>query len=283
MLALKYCGHLDGEVVRLYAQRLTSLKHLELLGAYLVRVEDWQGLFSSWKKSPSGQGLAMRAFLITQSPRLDSACLAALVDACPNLSELRLADIGLLDDTGLGLLHPLKNLTRLEIPNAGIFNGATGQKLTDDGVIGLLAAVGENLEVLDISANKLLTDRVLLEGVKPSCTRVKSLNLTGLGNLLTSGVTALFDGWDNKGLTELRLARCIRLGDEALSALLDHSGPSLETLDLNSLDELRADGLKHLAEASPAMEHLDVSFVRDVDDFVLKCVLVDFGACHGFS
>lgn len=266
---LQFAGHLDGPVLAQYGEKLTSLNHLDLTGAYLVRAPEWQALFQTWATSANRQGENMRGFLITQSPRFDLPCISGLVAACPNLVELRLADVGLLSDTALGLLHPLKHLTSLEIPNAGIRNGATGEALTDDGVIDLLIAVGANLENLDISQNKLLTDRVLLEGIKPSCPILKRLNLTGLGALLTTGVEALFSDWINKGLRELRMARCVRVGDAAMLAIIKHSGLSLRTLDLNSMDELREDGLKALADASGVTD-IDVSFVRDVDDFTLK-------------
>ena len=41
-------------------------------------------------------------------------------------------------------------------------------------------------------------------------------------------------------------------------------------LDLNSVDGLREKSLKALAENAPNLTDLDVSFVREIDDFLLK-------------
>ena len=39
---------------------------------------------------------------------------------------------------------------------------------------------------------------------------------------------------------------------------------------MNSVDELRAEALERLAREMINLEKLDVSFVRDVDDFIIK-------------
>jgi DNA repair protein RAD7 len=61
-----------------------------------------------------------------------------------------------------------------------------------------------------------------------------------------------------------------KIGNEALSSILDHSARTLQMLDLNSVDELRAEALERLAKETIHLEWLDVSFVRDVDDFIIK-------------
>lgn len=53
-------------------------------------------------------------------------------------------------------------------------------------------------------------------------------------------------------------------------AILAHSGSKLKYLDLNSVDELRSDALESLAHQAVSLIDLDVSFVRDVDDFFIK-------------
>jgi DNA repair protein RAD7 len=177
------------------------------------------------------------------------------VETCPNLTHLQLSEIGKLDDASLGQLHPLVHLVHLDVSSAG--------NITDDGVVPLIKAVGAKLEVLILDKNENLTDRVLVEGVKTSCTRLSELSLGFLPKLQSAGVEDLFTKWVNRPLTRLNLHRCIEIEDNALRLIVDHSGASLQFLDLNSDDELREDQLKYMAERCVQMRELDVSFVRE--------------------
>lgn len=306
-LTLNLCGHMTGEVLETYAERLPKLRELELFGAYLIRKESWLKALEIWTKprtiqripsndedkmsvdADDGEGCAVEqvelvqapqiaGFRLKQSPRFDLDCVRSLVGSCKNLTSLHLNDIGLLDHQALDLiaqagLHQLKDLA---ISNAGIKNGATGEALTDDAFNRCLAAVGSTIERLDISQNKNLTDSVLNDGVGSHCLRLTSLNLNGLKEITTAGVQNLFTKLkeaERPGLIYLNLSRCIKVGNEALFSILDHSAKTLTTLDLNSVDELRTEALERLAAETRNLESLDVSFVRDVDDFIIKAFL----------
>lgn len=216
------------------------------------------------------RGQDLEGFGIQQSARFGDENIAALVAGNPGLYNLQLSEIGKLSDESLPLLHSLKNLTTLDISRAGVNQGTT---LHDDAVIALLENVGANLIDLVLDGNHLLTDRTLVEGIKAHCPRLKRLGLGGLVNLQSQGVEELFDGWVNPGLTHLNLQRCLAMEDDALDKIAAHSGPSLLVLDLHSVDELQDDALKRLAASAPRMQSLDISFVRAVDDFVVKALL----------
>ncbi|KNZ51906.1 hypothetical protein VP01_376g7 [Puccinia sorghi] len=330
-LTLNLCGHMTGDVLETYVEKLPRLREMELFGPYLVRKEAWLRAFEIWSKprlirhralhggvqeemegddEADGekvefiQGPLVEGFRLKQSPRFDLACVKALVTSCPNLTSLRLIDIGLLDDQGLEVIASagLAKLKDLSIANAGIHNGATGEALTDAGVVrsacafyysflavtrndlifshslspnSLLQSVGASLERLDISQNKKLSD-VALEAIRESCGQLTHLELNGLRELSTKGVQELFDKFKQSGapgLKHLYLSRCIKIGNEALYSILDHSARTLKVLDLNSVDELRAEALERLATEAVNLECLDLSFVRDVDDFVIKSFL----------
>ncbi|KAG0143777.1 hypothetical protein CROQUDRAFT_660863 [Cronartium quercuum f. sp. fusiforme G11] len=297
-LTLNLCGHLDGEVLTTYGRRLRHLRELDLFGPYLVRCEAWLELFSIWSKPSTIQtididmendksedsledgprGPQISVFRLKQSPRFNLDCIRALADTCRNLSVLRLDDIGLLDDQGLEVLAnaKFKNLTKLSIANAGILNGATGESLTDYGVIRLLESLGSDLEEVDISQNKRLTDQVLSKGLANHCRCVTKLNIGGLQELTSKGIQELFDTWKEvqaSKLDTLNLSRCIRVDNDGLFSILDHTGPTLKYLDLNSVDELRSEALERLSKEASSLIELDLSFVRDVDDFLIKACL----------
>lgn len=225
----------------------------------------------------------------------DDECIALLVERNPRLYNLQLSELGKLSDLSLPFLHPLKCLTSLDISRAGVIQGMV---LTDDAVVALLENVGENLVdlVLDrasyflldriclytiltlpavfrLTENYLLTDRVLIEGIKIHCPHLRSLSLRQLSEIQSTGFQSLFTDWINTGLTHLDIHRCLKLEDEALEALVTHSGHSLRKLDMHSVDEVTDVMLAKMAEGCGAMEELDVSFVRAVDDFVVKAFL----------
>lgn len=160
------------------------------------------------------------------------------------------------------MLHPLKKLKYLDLSHGGL----KGETLTDDGVIGLLEAVGANLTTLILDDNALLTDRTLIEGVKVNCPMLIELSLRKMSEILPTGIAELFnEDWVNtRGMVRLNLHRCIQLDDQALEAVIKHSGHSLVKLDLNSVDGIQEKGLKYLAENAPALTELDISFVREV-------------------
>lgn len=212
----------------------------------------------------------------------DSSCLDRLLERCPNIQELGLSEIQKLDDTALGLLHSFKNLTYLDISHAG-----TRETLTDDGVTQLLVAVGQNLRTLILDHNESLTDRTLIEGVKPNCKQLRRLSLSTIELLTPSGLKDLFTDWDSTPLTHLNLHRCRDMGGEDepeesapkylefIQALVAHSGHSLTFLDLNSVDMINEEALKTLVDglSSTEMKELDLSSVRAMDDFMVKEIL----------
>ena len=239
---------------------------MSLYAPYLVTPTGWNHFLDTLH----GRGQELEGFGIRQSARFSDDNLQHLVSHNPNLLNLQLAQIGRLSDASLALIHPLKNLTTLDISRAGFPEGTV---LTDDAVVALIEQVGENLVELVLDENSLLTDRVLVEAVKVHCPRLRRLSLDGLHLLQSTGVEDLFTGWVNTGLTHLNLKRCLQVEDDALDKVVEHSGHSLRVLDLHSVDELGDDALKRLANGAPRLEWLDLSFVRAADDSVVKELL----------
>lgn len=83
----------------------------------------------------------------------DDNALKLLVSKCPELYNLQLSEIGKLTDLSLGILHPLTNLTTLDISRSGLPEGTS---LTGEGVVALLEAVGENLVELVLDRSSFL-------------------------------------------------------------------------------------------------------------------------------
>lgn len=261
-LNLQLCGCLDNAAMDEWTAKLKKLHTLELYGPFLVRFEAWHRFFAE-------VGERLRSFKIRESPRFDMGCIEKMVECCPNITELGLAQIGPLDDAALKSLHAYTALTYLDISDPGVSApGVPPKSLTDDGIIPLLTAVGGTLEHLDVSKNADVTDNLLLTGLKPHCKRLRVLRLSHCVELNTDAVAKLFTDWTNTngGLTRIDLERCVKLEDNAIKALVAHSGGNLAQLNLNSVDNITAEGLSAIANGCPNLEDLDLGFCRAMDD-----------------
>lgn len=60
------------------------------------------------------------------------------------------------------------------------------------------------------------------------------------------------------------------MGDKSLEAILAHSGERLEVLNLNGWRELGEEVLTTMAVMAPRLRKVDVGWVREMTDFVVK-------------
>ncbi|PWN52106.1 RNI-like protein [Violaceomyces palustris] len=266
-LNLQLCGCLDNEAMDKLSTKLKSLRKLDLYGPYLVRKEAWHRFFES-------VGERLVSLKIRESPRFDQGCVEKMVQFCPNLTELGLAQIGPLNDEMLKPLHGYDRLTYLDISYPGVSApGVPPKSLQDRGVIDLLKAVGHSLEFLDLSKNADLTDQTVLEGIKPNCKRLKVLKLSECEKIESKAMEQLFGRREDEtspGLKELYVDRMIKLEDGFLDQLARHSGDSLIRLNLNSVDSITDEGFGALSRSFKNLEEIDLGFCRSVDDKVIE-------------
>lgn len=207
----------------------------------------------------------LKGFLIHQSPRFDLECMSALARHCPNITELRLKEIGKLDDTFLPHISSLRHLEQLD------FSAPSGS-CSEDGLLGVLHVRGAQLTHLDLSGHEELGDDFLQDGICAHAPRLVSLRLDNLSTLTDEGVAAFFRAWTPTALSTLSLARAHDVGASALSALIECARMTLSALNISSWRETTADGLANIARARE-LRALDVGWNRAVDDFVIKAIL----------
>ncbi|KAG6909897.1 hypothetical protein DXG01_014711 [Tephrocybe rancida] len=256
-LRLDFCGHLDNKSMSILTASLPSLTHLELLGPFLVRSPAWIAFFTS---HPS-----LQTFKITQSPRFDIECMLSLKKHCaPTLTALRLREIGLMNDAFLDAIGEFGKLQELDIADPGNVNECTEEALQN-----VLTAVAGTLRMLDASRHALLNDQVLQQGLE-GARHMEELVLRNTPSLTDEGISEFFSEWANPPLRRAELGRNHELGSKALVALLNHSGERLEELGINGWGEVDAEALGMVGLLAGEMRRLDVGWVREVDDFVVK-------------
>ncbi|KAI0271782.1 hypothetical protein BGY98DRAFT_1006285 [Russula aff. rugulosa BPL654] len=238
-LRIDFCGHLDDVVLNGWSTSLPSLVRLELLGPFLVRAPAWVYFFQSHPQ--------LEALLLHQSPRFDLECMSALASGCPNITELRLKEIGKLDDAFLPYISSLRRLEQLDL-------SSPSTSCSEDGLIALLEKCGTRLTHLDLSNHDELGDDFLKCGLQEYAPNLISLRLDNLPALTDEGVAMFFRTWQPSVLTTLSIARAPNVGAQALPALLDCA--ALEKI--SSARELRM---------------LDVGWNRAVDNFAIKAIM----------
>ncbi|KAF8647400.1 hypothetical protein AX16_006742 [Volvariella volvacea WC 439] len=283
-LRLDFCGQIDDAAISTFSSSLPGLVRIELLGPFLVRAPAWQNFFAS---HPMLEG-----FLITQSPRFDLDCVKALVQHCgPTLTELRLREVGKMDDAFIAELTTLgsvsgttdkkgkgkgKQKAKQGEPILRYLDlGEPGASCSEPALVGLMQSLGPSLTSLDLSRHNALTDDFLFDGVLPNVTQLTSLSLCNVPDLTDQGVARFFDQWigKNTGLIEIRLSRNHLLGSQALKGILKHSGRMLEVLEIDGWKDVGEDVLRLVAKYAKELREVDVGWCRAMDDFVVKAWL----------
>ncbi|KAF9522608.1 RNI-like protein [Crepidotus variabilis] len=254
-LRLDFCGQLTDESLKVWTTSLPSLERLELLGPFLVRPPGWQAFF---KAHPNLEG-----FLLTQSPRFDITCMQALVSNCAGLKDLRLKEVGLIDDSFVAEIQKLDSGVRL------LDLSDPSKTCSQSAIIELMTAIGSTLEHLDLSKHDDLGHDFLTEGLQPHVTQLETLALAYLPELTDDGVAQFFKEWKNAPLRSLNFSRNQELAGSSLNAILKHSGERLEHLNINGWKTAPENELKRIGRTCVELRKLDVGWCREVDDFLL--------------
>lgn len=259
-LHLQLCGQLMADTLKHWGKTLKQLRRVELFAPFLVRKDGWESFITAC-------GERLEGFLVTQSPRIDLETIGCLVESCPNLTELRLSEIGLLDGTCLEAISKLKKLKLLDL-------SAPPHSLQDDDVISLVTAIGSTLENINLSANAELTDATLL-AIARNCPKLQELHMRHQVEFTNEGVAQFFNellSRGHPGLTVIDLEKGHDLQDEALAALLAQSGKSVQRLSILGWRDTTADALGGVAQCS-ALRSLDLGWCRKLTDFALKDII----------
>ncbi|THH08605.1 hypothetical protein EW146_g8939 [Bondarzewia mesenterica] len=262
-LRLDFCGRMNDSVVESWSTVFPNLERIELLGPFLVRVPGWMQFFKSHPQ--------LKGFLITQSPRFDLECIRMLSENCKNLTELRLKEVGKLNDGFLEHIEKLIHITHLDLSDPS-------DSLSEHAVTRLLSILGPKLAQLDLSGHGLLGDEFLKDAFKPHLRNLRSLALNNLPLVTDAAFASLFEAWSNSQfnlkIATLSFARVPELGSKSLVTILSHPCSSCLThLNINGWRHTSEDALKAIGEHARELRKLDIGWNREVDDFIVKAVL----------
>ncbi|SAM08434.1 hypothetical protein [Absidia glauca] len=313
-LHLHYCGQINDEVLQLYGTHLKHLTSITLTGCHLITEKQWIEFFNT-------VGDRLVGFSVRHTNRFKLDSMKVLVTKCNKLQHLGLSRIVTLCDEWMDVLvkSGITTLETLELAHPTTEPGRP-YTLTTAPLIKVLEMNGSSLKALILQGCSDMTDDLLVDGILPYCTQLRKLVLEGCDQVTSDAFKSLFSkDWKLRpttihrqpvvGLHHVALARCFKFDDDALKALLVHSGKALTHLDIHSLEKLTATALEGIAgegdsadddekktvgystgaskkhkrlkvgpaEDSPlacsSLVYLDTSFVRSMDDYVLAKVV----------
>jgi DNA repair protein RAD7 len=190
--------------------------------------------------------------------------MESLVKNCPNIIDLRLKEIGHMNDSFLDQIKLLrKGLRHLDLADPT-------ESCTESAMIRLMQSIGKSLTYLNVSKHALLGDQFLSKGLQTHAKSLQSLSLSHLPELTDEGVSKFFGAWKNPSLLYLDMSRNEALGSLSLESLVKHSGKQLEELNINGWKDVGEDALKVIGLLARELKKLDVGWCRAVDDFLLK-------------
>ncbi|KAF8533933.1 hypothetical protein BDD12DRAFT_897422 [Trichophaea hybrida] len=257
-LSLHHAGRMTDEVISYYAEKLTFLESLHIRGAFLISRQAYIDFFEF-------VGHRLKSLTLAATARTNQAVIEAIVNFCPNIESLNLSSLARFDDDCLRLLTKCTQLKSLDISFAG-------GEITDEAIVEVLNVIGSGLKELNLSGNPSITT-LTTSAIHACCAHLRVLNLSECELLTDSDIINLFTNWrKNHGLYELHLARLTELTNAGLLAAVQHSGQTLEVLDVNSCASINKDGLMSALKSCKKLVKFDVAFVREVDDEVVEAM-----------
>jgi DNA repair protein RAD7 len=260
-------------------EKAKSLVDIQLLGANLISNDKWTDLFIA-------RGHDLKSFKIEW---LDAAfndqVTEALVTFCPNLERLKIErckQLGPMTIDAIARLEKLEHLTlRMysEIPRERVFN--------------LITSVGAHLRTLClenfVDGVEDPTDDIL-DAIHDNCSFLSKFRFTENNECSDQGYVNLFTNWKNPPLRYIDVSstrdidnsnpdgpedRPVGLASAGFAALMQHSGPALEFLDISSCRHISHETLASVfdgANTYPHLAEINFSFCPVVDTQVIAGV-----------
>lgn len=233
-LTLFMCGQLHNDNMTYFVDKLPNLKELALNGPFLISTPKWVEFFEQ-TSSP------LELFEVRNTHRFGNDSLISLLEKHGSqLTLLKLSRLDGLDSEAVYELIP-QYLAPSKLEVLEISYPHQLSLIDDDLLIHILATTGDTIKHLNVDGCSKLTDLFLTEGVAKFCPVLESLSIRGLEFITNEGMRDAFIELaeiNYGGLLSIDLTKCTGLGNEAVEAVLKHSGKTLVELSLNSIDKL---------------------------------------------
>lgn len=243
------------------------LKSLQLEAANLITNEKWIEFFQN-----RGAGLESLKLAWLDST-MDDHTFMHLVRNCPNLLRLKLKKCFRLGDASLDAITELKQLEHLSL--------RVTCEISSAAIVHLVTSTGSKLRTLSLENFEDANDSVL-NTIHSTCANLTKLRFTENDICTDAAFTSLFTNWPNPPLTFIDLSSTrsvdcakpdgpddpIGLSSAGFLALMNHSGSTLEYLDISSCRHITYEAFAKVFDGRkkyPNLKKINVTFLTNVD------------------
>ena len=273
-LNLRNAGQFKDEVLDYIIERDIPIRHLQLEAANLVSDKKWCEYFLHCGYRLETLKLAWLDYA------MDDDSLLHLVRTCPNLKRLKLRKCFKLGDAALAAIS---ELLRLEHLSLRLVLSTSSQIVAH-----LISEVGPKLRTLSLENFENADDDVLV-AIRSSCTRLTKLRFTENDLCTDAGFSALFAPSEFPPLSFVDLSsnrsidyaapdgpvEPIGLASAGFQKLMDHSGSSLERLDISSCRHISYDSFSTVfggQKEYSLLQYLNISFLTKIDTAIMHAI-----------
>ncbi len=266
-LILRNAGQFKNEVMMYVLERGVPLKHLQLHAANLISNETWLELFSRQGEQLETIKLAWLDY------SMDDGTFSNMVKYCPNVKRLKLQKCFKLGDEAVESIAGLRKLEHLSL---GLVRPISAETLTT-----VISSIGGNLRTLCLDKFENADDNVL-RALHNKCGRLTKFRFTENDFCTDAGFVELFTNWFNPPLISANLSsnrdvdyskpdgpdEPTGLASNGLRALMQHSGMSLETLDISSCRHITHETFLEIfggKKLFPNLRDVNISFLTRID------------------
>lgn len=267
----RFAGQLKDKVVEYLLDRNLKIKRLQLDAANLISDECWQQLFR--KLGPQLESLK----LSNLDSSLDDETVEVMCRECTSLQRLKLKQCWKMGNRSLQAISQLISLQHLSLDFV--------QEICDEILLNTVSKLSPRLRTLSLEGLSTADDR-LLDIIHVNCRTLTKLRFSDNAVCSDKGFVTLFTDWDNPPLEFVDLSStrdvdnsnpdgpvdAIGLASQGFMALMNHSGPGLQKLNIASCRHVSRSAFEEVFAAGktyPNLEEIDVSFHTVVDDYIV--------------
>ncbi|KAK2019818.1 RNI-like protein [Colletotrichum eremochloae] len=233
---------------------------------------------SSWSRFILTKGADLEAIQVYYTDKhFGDDILDQLSINCPKLNRLKVYHNQKVTNIGVRAIGDLKTLKHLGLH--------LQHDISPKSLSHMICGAGRSLETLSLRKMPKANDEVLT-AIKNTCRSLRKLRITDSENMTDEGFVDLFTDWENPAIDIIDFQKCrhlestnprdnpdrVGLCSDGFRALMKHSGGKLKILNIHACRHIKRDAFEDVFSKDdqyPHLTKLEISFIEDVDDFVL--------------
>lgn len=275
---LRFAGQLKDEQLGYMVEKCPKIKHLQLGATNLVSDDSWINLFQQ-------RGAQLESLKLSElNDAMKDDTVQVMTEQCTNLKRLKMRSCPHMSEASIYSIATMTSLEHLTL--------SVARETAAPALVNLIINLGPKLKTLCLEGYSDADDEVLL-AIKQSCTQLQKLRLTGGEGFSDAQFANLFwEDWSNPPMSYVDLSenrdmdqdigpdeeaaedpQAAGFASNALKALFQHSGSTLQRVDLHSNRHISSEALMDVFDGQkqyPALTDMDLSFVTHVDDIVMN-------------